>query len=367
MPTGSFVGESDMPLSRRFAVKEVLQVTPFALCLLCARGPGASATEHRTSLSTQSAGQKPTGRRAKLVATAKAILSDPKQKEALRIEMIRAARRGNLRELKRELERSAKEDPSPKVRTFASQTIDFWEAEDAKAAERKARSEELRRRAAMTPEQRKQADEAKQRAYYAKHGTKLLRDLRRKLEDGTVPERKLAAMRVADLGRYVPEALPIARGIVETDPNPEVRYRALVSVLMALRDKAEAIALAQSCLAAGTDPSLRRVAATHLCCYGYKEGIPVLLELVQASEEPSYRARILGSLRATARVDSPELNPGNVLSRSWRTITDRDKPLLDQAVTAWQKWWQQKGAAFVFPRARATQPSSNPATRRKRP
>lgn len=186
------------------------------------------------------------------------------------------------------------------------------------------------------------------------------------LRTGTVEDRRSLGGTASQWAQHLPEAWPILRDMVKNDSDASVRMHTLVGLLRLLRDSGESIPLARSVLGADYLRSLRRIGATYLCNYGYNEGIPVLLELVALSKHPPTQVRMLATLRAATRVNRPDLNPGDVLSKRWLDVTERDKPLLDQALKGWQKWWEQEGDTFVFPRARPTQRNSRPTARRKR-
>jgi len=300
----------------------------------------------------------------------KAVLSDPNAPSRNRVGKIIDADDLRLRDMRPYLE-AAREDRDPAVRDAAAIVLRRWdEMENAAAQDAKAR-EEIRRIQEMTPQQRRELRKGRRglidqedAKISAALGNRMMEKLRH-----TKPEERLEAAATASTwGKSVPEALQDLCRMARADPDPKVRYHAALSSFMLLGDSPSGLSFLRECVAPQFDRPVRGMAAARLAHYGCKDGLTVQMELLGSSTIPEEQHAILRSIRGSTRLNTQDLNPGGVLSRS--EIADEDRPLVEHAVTAWQKWWKEEGAKYVLPtrqRARSTRPSSEPASRRHMP
>jgi len=297
--------------------------------------------------------------RDKVLACVRRALENPEQNLRDRLMAIGAARRVDPRELRPELEHAAEANPEPKIRRAAAGVLNGWLRRDKELARNRIRELESRRRAAMTPEQLRQEKADERRARYLRRREQLLNQL----QHGTLETRRTFAMYAKEWADVIPEALPILHKIVRTEKDPELRMRALSTITRVQRNSPEAIALLRSCLS--PDHPCRQFAATRLCLYGHKEGLPVLIGLLDHAKDPRAQVHLLHSLNLVTRLSFTDLKLGLMLGP--KEVSEEDQAKLKKAVLAWQKWWEQEGKTFVLPRARAKQARSQPAGARANP
>lgn len=295
-----------------------------------------------------------------LLSKAREILDNKNATEKQRLDVAKGAEFWKLRELKADLERLSKEDPSPKVRAVAARVLRTWEREDAETAERKAREEAIRREATMTPQERRDTED--------KAWALFLRDqIREKLKSDKAEDRREVLASAGTWAKHLPDTIPILHNLARTDQNPGVRLQAMLGILNAQPDSPDTLALLRFCLGAENPPSVRGAAAEQLCERGDKAGLGVLIDQL-STDNIRFQAFTMKSLRGIAM--KGDIGPPPSLLTKVETpkqqISEDEKRQIREGAAEWQRWWKEEGPAFVLPRARATQPSTRPTTEKGR-
>jgi len=311
--------------------------------------PGALHEGQRTKV--PAGGKGPTMRDIALL-TAKRALNDPNAPFPRRVSKLAEVLGHDLRELKPDLERLAREDASPRIRRDATSILERWKQQDAAAARAKARMDQLRRRAEMTPEERRAADKSAERRYFTGHRDQYLRELK----EGALEQRRLAVRTAFTWAEYVPEALPILRDIIKNEDDLALRYGAVMA--LGKHGGQEAVPLLRTCLASRNPEKLRWVAASELARLGDKEGVGVLVQLLRTDDVKAQTNTIM-ILRTVTRAEFGY--PTEIeLAQS---ISPEQEVARRKAIAAWEAWWKDNGATFVMPYPPGTTITSQPTTR----
>jgi len=284
------------------------------------------------------------------------VLGNAGDTERRKVNAIMIVEARSLRQYQPQLERLMKEDASPVVRAKARHTLEFWRYKDAEVARLRQQTLEVRRRAAASPEQLREQMRIRRRELLRKQRDQLLG----KLREGKVEERLGVVAVLSEMADGVPEATRVLRDQVMTDSDVLVRTRCLQGVTRADPNSEETFSLCRSCLRSDIPSGPRLVAATHLAGYGRREGLPVLIELLEKGKGPKDRATIQRLLRSVTGLDLVPLDVERV--REHRETSEEDARRVEEGVTIWKRWWQQEGQTFILQYARATQPSTRLTT-----
>jgi len=311
--------------------------------------PGAAQTSTPSGMSD----------REKAIATFRAVLNDPKQTEYMRMRAASSAINQGFRELKPDLERVAAEDPSPKVRRAAAVTLKAWQEEDARAAERKTTGDEIRRQAAMTPEERE-----RKRHEQEKVGVESKRDeILQKLQSEKADDRRLVLAWSDTWAKHLPETIPVLKKMIRSDKDERVRMYALIAVASAEPEGPEKLSFLRSCLGRENPFSVRQAAAFEVCERGEKEGLDVLIEQL-SFDDVHFQAYRMKTLRGTAMKGDIGPPPRLLTKAESRNaaLSEEEKREIREGAATWQKWWKEARPTFVMPVLRAKAASSRPTT-----
>ncbi len=286
--------------------------------------------------------------RGKSIEYSRSMMNDPGRSSRERFYGISQAFNEDLHELKADVERLAKEDPSPDVREGARKVLEEWKERDGRVAAERALAEERRRIMALPPEQRAKAQGEAEKARMRKHVEgkrgEILNDL--KSPDA---EKRIAALLLVKAGaESIPEAFPIIREMALTDKDRGARIHALS--LLAGCDGAEAIPVFKTCLTPGTDESCRIIAAERLSMQGYVEAMPVLVELLR-SENWNVQNGAASRIMCIAKRDF-----GFVYGTAGpKSLSAEDRQARRKAVEAMRAWWEESKGGFTYPPGTTTQ------------
>jgi len=281
----------------------------------------------------------------------KAILTDPDAPSHVRASKIGDAGSLRLRDLRPYVE-AAREDRDPQVRSAAEIVLKMWDERNEEAARSARAREAVSRYQQMSPQQRREEYEARQRDMYARNRDQLLAQL----QGGSVEQRRLQILRARDWARYIPEAIPILSKIVTNESDTVLRGHALRTLISAAPSNEGTISVCQSCIRADQPAGLRLTAGTHLAGQGHKEGVQALIELLQTDDVRS-QVMVMGLLSSATRISFLGKTPSSFLSQP--SLSEEDRKAVQKAVGDWQMWWKGKGASFVMPGLRTTQPASD--------
>ncbi len=282
---------------------------------------------------------------ARIEKRVRATLSDPKASVEARYGAVYRVFDLRLRDLAPALERMAQEDDSSQVRDAAKHVLSLWKEQDDQAANERARSEEYQRRAAaraaMTPEERRQADREAERApirkFVNEHRQEILDQL-----NGTVEQRRAVVKSGAYWVEYLPEALPVLREMTLKETDPETRMK--TAGALGHFDGPDGAPALRSCIDPKCPPRLRAIAARGLVQLGEKDGIPVLIELLRVQDDPSFGSFVYLFLQEATgqKIPYPFISPFQPRALTTQDVQDRLK-----AADAWETWWKKEGPTFV--------------------
>jgi len=295
----------------------------------------------------------------KSYAFAEKVLANPAESEGRKVDAIGVVGFYNLREFRTQLEKLMKEDPSPVVRRAAANKLEAWRQRDAEAAERERREAEARRQAAMTPEEREREREEGERRFALMIRDQILQKLQSEKEE----DRREAIAGAGTWAKHLPETIPILHKLARTDSHPGVRLHALIALLRARPNDPETLALLRQCAEPGNPRMVRSMAGAALCERCDKRGLGVLIELLR-TDDVRFQAFTMITLRGAA-MKGDIGPPVSLLTKAEKPnaqLTEEEKQAIREGAAVWEKWWKEEGPTFVLPRARATQPSSQPTT-----
>lgn len=323
---------------------------------LCADGEPASApaAKRRARMAAREVKD-----RQRTIANLRAVLEDPNATPYNKADTIGIIGAEDLREFKPQVERLAREDPSELVRKNAKRTLEFWQFRDAEVAERERQAAEIRRRAALTPEQRRQEqDELERKAVVA------MRDhVLRMLQSEKLEDRREIMGGAHTWARHLPEARLILLNMVRSDSDSGLRMYALLALVRARPDSPETLELLRSCLGPENPLPVRDAAASQICEWGEKAGLDVLIGHLSASNV-HYLAHTMKVLRGAA--SKGDIGPpASLLTKAEMPkaeLTEDEKRQIREGAAAWQKWWKEERETFVMPRRKTTRASSRPTT-----
>jgi hypothetical protein len=298
--------------------------------------------------------------RERAIADVRGVLEDPNATPDKKADRLCIIGQEDLREFKPQVERLAREDPSELVRKNAKVVLEGWRFRDAEAAELKAKEDAIRGAAAMTPEQRERQRQEGERQFTLMIRDQILQKLQSKKEED-VRDIMGSAQTWA---KHLPETWPRLRDILRTDPNPSVRLFALIALRRAQGEGPESLTLLRECVAPEYPSNVRALAAAHLCELGDKTGLDVLIGQLGV-DNVYFQAHTMKLLRGVA-MKGDIGPPASVLTKAEKPcqeLSDEEKRQIREGAGAWQAWWRQERDSFVLPCARATQPSTRPATR----